>query len=166
MPTGVPFPARELSRGSRRYFKTRLWTNLGLENKGFDSSTEGFETTSTGLTTLILSVQLPGISSEEAVELYRRLRDQDELSCRVFINMTVDAQAPLEEIEAKIQAAARDPLHSHSDMLWLRGVKVFLDGGMLTGSAYLRQPWGVSKIYSIEDPQYRVSAIHIPKNGL
>ena len=94
-------------------------------------------------------------ASEGAVELYRRLRDQDELSCRVFINMAIDAQAPLEEIESKIRAAAQDPLHSHNDMLWLRGVKVFLDGGMLTGSAYLRQPWGVSKIYSIEDPQYR-----------
>jgi predicted amidohydrolase YtcJ len=40
-------------------------------------------------------------------------------------------------------------------MLWLRGIKVFLDGGMLTGSAYMREPWGVSKIYSIEDPAYR-----------
>ena len=26
---------------------------------------------------------------------------------------------------------------------------------MLTGSAYMREPWGVSKIYSIVDPQYR-----------
>ena len=32
---------------------------------------------------------------------------------------------------------------------------MFLDGGMLTGSAYMREPWGVSKIYSIEDPQYK-----------
>ncbi len=40
-------------------------------------------------------------------------------------------------------------------MLWLRGIKAFLDGGMLTGSAYMRQPWGVSKIYAIDDPQYR-----------
>ena len=94
-------------------------------------------------------------ASEEAIELYRRLRNDNELSCRVFINVAVDAQAPLEEIEAKIQAAARDPLHTYNDMLWMRGVKVFLDGGMLTGSAYMREPWGVSKIYSIEDPQYK-----------
>jgi predicted amidohydrolase YtcJ len=40
-------------------------------------------------------------------------------------------------------------------MLWLRGVKAFMDGGMLTGSAYMRQPWGVSKIYAIDDPEYR-----------
>ena len=42
-------------------------------------------------------------------------------------------------------------------MLWLRGIKTFLDGGMLTGSAYMREPWGVSKIYSIDDPEYRAS---------
>jgi hypothetical protein len=40
-------------------------------------------------------------------------------------------------------------------MLWLRGIKAFLDGGMLTGSAYMRQPWGLSQIYSIDDPAYR-----------
>jgi len=30
-----------------------------------------------------------------------------------------------------------------------------MDGGMLTGSAYMLQPWGVSKVYSITDPAYR-----------
>jgi predicted amidohydrolase YtcJ len=40
-------------------------------------------------------------------------------------------------------------------MLWLRGIKAYLDGGMLTGSAYMRQPWGVSQVYSITDPDYR-----------
>ena len=34
------------------------------------------------------------------------------------------------------------------------GRSMFLDGGMLTGSAFMRQPWGVSKIYSITDPEY------------
>jgi hypothetical protein len=36
-----------------------------------------------------------------------------------------------------------------------RGLKVFLDRGMLTGSAYMLAPWGVSRIYSIDDPNYR-----------
>jgi len=35
------------------------------------------------------------------------------------------------------------------------GIKTFLDGGMLTGSAYMREPWGVSTVYSITDPSYR-----------
>ena len=40
-------------------------------------------------------------------------------------------------------------------MLRIVGIKMFLDGGMLTGSAYMREPWGVSEIYGIKDPAYR-----------
>ena len=94
-------------------------------------------------------------TSKAEVALYKALRDQNALTCRTFMAYGVDAQAPLREIEAAIRAAAADPLHQHDDMLWLRGIKAFLDGGMLTGSAYMREPWGLSKIYSIDDPAYR-----------
>jgi predicted amidohydrolase YtcJ len=50
-------------------------------------------------------------------------------------------------------------------MLWLRGIKSYLDGGMLTGSAYMLKPWGVSKVYSITDPQYR-GMLYIPPDRL
>ena len=89
------------------------------------------------------------------LELYRTLLAQHALTCRTFMAYGVDAQAPLDRIEAAIREAASHPLHQHNDMLWLRGIKAFMDGGMLTGSAYMRQPWGVSKIYAIDDPEYR-----------
>jgi predicted amidohydrolase YtcJ len=94
-------------------------------------------------------------ASREGLELYRKLRDQNALTCRTFMAYGVDGQAPLDRMEASIREAAAHPLHQHNDMLWLRGIKAFLDGGMLTGSAYMRQPWGVSKIYAIDDPEYR-----------
>ena len=94
-------------------------------------------------------------ADRDGLELYRTLLANDALTCRVFMAYGVDAQAPLDRIEAAIKEAAAHPLHQYSDRLWLRGIKAFLDGGMLTGSAYMRQPWGVSKIYSIDDPQYR-----------
>src|SRR5262249_16289346 len=50
-------------------------------------------------------------------------------------------------------------------MLRIIGVKTYLDGGMLTGSAFMRQPWGVSKIYAIDDPNYR-GLQFIPKEKL
>ncbi len=89
------------------------------------------------------------------VELYRTLRDQNALTCRTFMVYGVDAQAPLDRIEATIREVASHPLHQYNQMLWLRGIKAFMDGGMLTGSAYMRQPWGVSTIYAIDDPEYR-----------
>lgn len=94
-------------------------------------------------------------ADRSGLELYRTLLEQKALTCRTFLAYAVDAQAPLDQIEATIREAAAHPLHQYNDMLWLRGAKSFLDGGMLTGSAYMRQPWGVSKIYSIEDPEYR-----------
>jgi len=94
-------------------------------------------------------------AEDSEVELYRKLRDRGELSCRVFLNLSVDAQASLEQIEARMAKAAADPLHRSDGMLWLRGIKMYLDGGMLTGSAYMLKPWGVSKVYSIDDPEYR-----------
>ena len=94
-------------------------------------------------------------ASDLGVELYGELRRRGELSCRVFLSLAVNAQQPIEQIRKRILQAARSPLHEYDNMLWLRGVKTFLDGGMLTGSAYLREPWGVSKVYSIDDPEYR-----------
>ena len=94
-------------------------------------------------------------ASPEAVELYEELLGRDELTARVFVSAAINAQAPLEDIEASIAKLARHPRHRYGAMLWLRGIKFFLDGGMLTGSAYMREPWGVSDVYSITDPDYR-----------
>ncbi|MGI8965842.1 MAG: amidohydrolase, partial [Limisphaerales bacterium] len=40
---------------------------------------------------------------------------------------------------------------------WVRigPLKVLLDGGMLIGTAYMREPWGTNDIYQITDPNYR-----------
>jgi predicted amidohydrolase YtcJ len=94
-------------------------------------------------------------TSESEVELYRTLRQRNELTCRVFLNAHIEPAQPWEKVEAQILKAAKDPLHKRDQWLWLRGLKSFMDGGMLTGSAYMREPWGLSKIYSITDPNYR-----------
>ncbi len=94
-------------------------------------------------------------TNDSGVELYRTLLAQNALTTRTYMTYGIDAQAPIEKIEASVKEAAANPLHQYNEMLWLRGVKAFMDGGMLTGSAYMRQPWGVSKIYAIDDPEYR-----------
>jgi predicted amidohydrolase YtcJ len=94
-------------------------------------------------------------ATDETIAAYRALKDRGELTCRVFLSYWVDAQRPLEEVEATILAAKRSPLHRYDNMLWQGGVKIFLDGGMLTGSSYMAEPWGVSKLYAISDPNYR-----------
>jgi len=94
-------------------------------------------------------------ASEDSAKAYSQLKEKGELTCRVFLSYGVNGMGSRDDVEKGIQKAADHPLHKYDPMLWLRGIKVFLDGGMLTGSAYLRQPWGVSDIYSITDPDYR-----------
>jgi predicted amidohydrolase YtcJ len=94
-------------------------------------------------------------ASDADLELYRTLRQRNELTCRVFVNYHIEPTQQWDKVQAQILKAARDPLHHYDPWLWLRGLKSYLDGGMLTGSAYMREPWGLSKIYSITDPNYR-----------
>src|SRR2546427_8969726 len=103
------------------------------------------------------SVGLTSVSErdldDEGIALYRRLRDNGELNCRVYVMYSVDAQSPLDQIEKRMLSAAQSVLHRYNNMLWVRGIKTYMDGGMLTGSAYMLKPWGVSKVYSIDDPE-------------
>jgi predicted amidohydrolase YtcJ len=94
-------------------------------------------------------------ASPSAIDRYRRLRKQDKLSVRIAASHHIDTIGAIEKIQQNIRRVAEDPLVKGDDRLRIVGIKTFLDGGMLTGSAYMRQPWGVSKIYSITDPKYR-----------
>ncbi len=86
---------------------------------------------------------------------YRKLLDGGALPLRMAASHAVGNTGPVEKIQENIRKAAQHPLVHGGPMLHIVGIKMFLDGGMLTGSAYMRQPWGVSSIYSITDPNYR-----------
>jgi len=105
-------------------------------------------------------------ASPEEIELYRQMRARGELTVRVSLSCHMDSAGALERILAEIRKVSEQPLFKERDD-WLRivGVKTYLDGGMLTGSAYMRQPWGVSRIYGISDPDYR-GVLFIPKERL
>src|ERR1043166_2661547 len=105
-------------------------------------------------------------ASPEAIQLYSDLRSRRELTLRIAISHDVPYVGEIDKIQEKIRAVAAHPLFREKDD-WLRiiGIKTFLDGGMLTGSAYMRQPWGVSDIYAITDPTYR-GVLFIPKDKL
>ena len=94
-------------------------------------------------------------ADESLVGLYQGLRDRGELTARVYMSRRIDTLKPIEEIQATIEEMARSPLYEGDSMLRVAAIKTFLDGGMLTGSAYMLQPWGVSKLYGISDPDYR-----------
>jgi predicted amidohydrolase YtcJ len=73
----------------------------------------------------------------------------------VRASVSVDNSASIEATTARLKEIAQHPARKPDPWVHIVGIKTFLDGGMLTGSAYMREPWGVSTIYSITDPQYR-----------
>ena len=115
------------------------------------------------------SVGITGIidrnASANAMKLYQRLLDADRLSVRVAASRGVGTLGSVQEVQERIRKVADEPLCDGGPMLDIIGIKVFLDGGMLTGSAYMRKPWGLSKIYSIDDPKYR-GLLFIPPDRL
>jgi predicted amidohydrolase YtcJ len=105
-------------------------------------------------------------ASPEGIKLYQELVDRGQLPLRVNISHELGSMGALSSIFDNIKRIAAHPLAQRSnDMLRIIGVKMFLDGGMLTGSAYMREPWGISDIYSISDPEYR-GVLFIPKERL
>jgi predicted amidohydrolase YtcJ len=101
-----------------------------------------------------------------AIAQYERLRAAGTLPVRVGISYHVETSGPIDDIVAEIRRVAALPLHRDGDaLLRVIGIKTYLDGGMLTGSAYMREPWGVSQIYAIDDPTYR-GVLFIPHERL
>jgi predicted amidohydrolase YtcJ len=99
-----------------------------------------------------------GSGSPEDLQLFRTLKEKGALTVRVFQNMYIpfDPHATLNEMQTVLSNF--DYSTGDGDE-WVRvgALKTRVDGGILTGTARLRQPWGVnaSQIYGITDPEYR-----------
>jgi predicted amidohydrolase YtcJ len=143
-PTGV-------MHGCNRYLKIESTARQPTEAQRLQRLCELFQDyNSVGLTTVCDRATSP--SSEGR---YRALAASGRLSVRMAISRQIETDGRLETIKGKIRQVAADPLVHGDARLWIVGIKTFLDGGMLTGSALMLDPWGVSQIYSIRDAEYR-----------
>ncbi|MBA4147424.1 MAG: amidohydrolase [Verrucomicrobia bacterium] len=100
----------------------------------------------------------------EAIDLFRDLAKSGELSVRVNCTRLVEsppktADEAIKRLPGITNAApgklAYGPTGVGDDWVRMGPLKLFLDGGMLIGTAYMREPWGVSDMYQITDPEYR-----------
>ncbi|HET6248241.1 MAG TPA: amidohydrolase family protein [Tepidisphaeraceae bacterium] len=143
-PTGI-------LRGCTRYVKSVSPEKRPTEEDRYRRTLELFKDyNASGLTTICDRLAEP-----DAIARYAKMRDVGDLPIRVAISEHVATIGAMDSIEKHIRAIAKSPLRKDDPMLQIIGIKIFLDGGMLTGSAYMLQPWGVSKTYSITDPSYR-----------
>jgi predicted amidohydrolase YtcJ len=153
-PTGI-------LRSCTRYVKVEESERKPTEDQTYQRTLQLFrDYNSVGLTTVCDRSATPA-----SLDRYKKMRDAGELPVRIAASYHVDHIGTLESIQNRIRAAAKHPLRAPDPMLHVIGIKMFLDGGMLTGSAYMRQPWGVSTTYGITDPNYR-GVLFIPRQRL
>jgi predicted amidohydrolase YtcJ len=104
-------------------------------------------------------------ATPESMERYRKLRDSGDLSVRVAMSQTFPTVGSMESILSAIDEIGASPYRRDDGWLHLIGTKAWLDGGMLTGSAYMLKPWGRNENYGIRDDEYR-GTLFIPADRL
>jgi predicted amidohydrolase YtcJ len=86
---------------------------------------------------------------------YKEVHDKGELTVRTNMTYYISAGGSPEEVENQIRAI---PFKTGEGDDWLRvgPLKTTVDGGILIGTAYLREPYGPNtKLYGYTDPDYR-----------
>jgi len=99
-----------------------------------------------------------GSGGPEDLELFEMLKATGQLPVRVFQNMYIpfDPHASLNEMRA-VLGSFKYVTGDGDEWVKVGALKTHVDGGILTGTAYLREPWGheAFEIYGITDPAYR-----------
>jgi predicted amidohydrolase YtcJ len=113
-----------------------------------------------GLTSTIDRSQGP-----EGFRAYQELRARNELTVRTSVTYLMSGQASPDTLRQEIE---RIPFVTGFGDEWLRvgPLKVVVDGGILIGTAYLREPYGEhTEIYGYEDRTYR-GVLSVPRENL
>ncbi len=93
--------------------------------------------------------------SAEGFRVYQQLHQRGELTVRSYVTQLISAQGTPKDVRQEIE---RLPFVTGfgDDMLRVGSLKVVLDGGILIGTALLREPYGDhTDIYGYKDTEYR-----------
>lgn len=101
----------------------------------------------------------------EGFRVYQDLRQRGELTVRSYVTYLISGQGTPDQIRQEIE---RIPFVTGLGDEWFRvgSLKVVADGGILIGTAYLREPYGEhTDIYGYHDPSYR-GVLSVPRENL
>jgi predicted amidohydrolase YtcJ len=153
-PTGLILGAPQLLRSVRNprvaTDKDRLWALKSMLARY----------NSVGITSIIDRSEGP-----EGFRAYQTLYRSGELTVRSFITYLIQAQGTPEQVRSEIEHI---PFVTGWGDNWVRvgSLKTIADGGILIGTAYLREPYGPNtRIYGFIDPNYR-GVLSVPKENL
>src|SRR4051812_13027827 len=152
--TGLILGAPELLqpfRGARRYTdKDRLWALKSMLQRY----------NSVGITSIYDRSEGP-----EGFRAYEALHKAGELTARSTVTYLISAAGAPAQVRQEIE---RIPFVTGWGDDWLRvgTLKAVVDGGILIGTAFLREPYGRhTEIYGFDDPDYR-GVLSAPRENL
>jgi predicted amidohydrolase YtcJ len=128
----------------------RLWALRAMQKKYNE----------VGFTSIIDRGQGP-----DGFRTYQDLHRRNELTLRTSITYLLNAQGTPADVRREIE---RIPFITGFGDEWVRvsSLKTVADGGILIGTAYLREPYGEhTEIYGYKDPDYR-GVLSVPKENL
>jgi len=153
-PTGLILGAPQLLgkyRASRAATdEDRLWAVRAMQKKYNE----------VGFTSIIDRGQGP-----EGFRAYQELHKRRELTIRTAITYLLNIQGTPADVRREIE---RIPFITGFGDEWVRvsSLKTVADGGILIGTAYLREPYGEhTDIYGYKDPDYR-GVLSVPRENL
>lgn len=99
-------------------------------------------------------------SSRGAFDRYHALLAKNELTVRINVCPNLDPRGTREEIILALESLPGTDKKfgpTGTGGVWIRigPIKFFLDGGMLNGTAFMRQPWPKGPAYQITEDDYR-----------
>jgi len=117
-----------------------------------------------GLLTLYNSRGLTSVADRDAepdeLALFLDLEKAGELTCRINVARSFDPSGSREEIVKKLEAlTAPDgrggPTGAGTEWVRIGPIKLYTDGGMLLGTAYMREPWPKGPTYQVTEDNWR-----------
>jgi predicted amidohydrolase YtcJ len=101
----------------------------------------------------------------EGFRAYQELRRRGELTVRSYVTYRMSGQGAPRQLREEIE---RIPLVTGWGDDWLRAgsLKIVIDGGILIGTAYLREPYGEhTDVYGYQDTGYR-GVLAVPRENV
>jgi predicted amidohydrolase YtcJ len=115
---------------------------------------------SVGFTSIIDRLEGP-----EGFRAYQTLHDAGELTVRSNVTYIIKAQGTPADVRREIEQI---PFYTGWGDKWFRvgSLKAIVDGGILIGTAFLRQPYGLhTQIYGFVEPGYR-GVLYVPRENV
>jgi predicted amidohydrolase YtcJ len=99
-------------------------------------------------------------AGRDSLDIYLSLKEKGELPIRVNVARSFNPDGAREEIVRRLEALPGTdkrggPTGIGDDMVRIGPIKIYMDGGMLNGTAYMRQPWPRGETYQITEDDYR-----------